>query len=54
MNKFFLYAFSILGIVALSGALFFGATHHYWTAGLCLMICLVIYQDQKKELKISK
>jgi len=51
MNKFFLYAFSILGIVALSGALFLGATHHYWTAGLCLVISTVIRQDAKKELK---
>lgn len=54
MNKLFLNAFFILGIVALSGALFFGATHHYWTAGLCLVICLVTLLDQQKELKAKR
>ena len=49
MDKFFTYVFAILGMVALGCALFAGATHQLFVAGICGIMYLVGRQDLKKN-----
>lgn len=44
----FFWAFLILGIIALIGAIFYDAPHHYWTASLCGVVALVNAREFKK------
>lgn len=44
----FFWAFLIVGIVALVSAIFYDATHHYSTAGLCAIVALVNAREFKK------
>ncbi|PKO97047.1 MAG: hypothetical protein CVU12_01910 [Bacteroidetes bacterium HGW-Bacteroidetes-7] len=48
-NKFFFVAFALIGLLALVGALFLGASHQYYTAALCGIACLGLYNEIRKE-----
>lgn len=50
-NYFFFGVFVLLGFASLIGALFFGATWHYWTAALCALIAILFFDDIKKTQK---
>lgn len=50
MNKLFTYLFAVLGISALIAALFFGATHHFFTSA----ICSILYIVGRREIRIEK
>lgn len=47
MNKLFAVAFATLGVCALCGAIFYGATWHYGTTVMCLVLVVVIYLENK-------
>lgn len=47
----FFWAFLIVGIVALTAAVFYDATHHYSTAGLCAIVALVNAREFKQSKK---
>lgn len=49
LNYFFAIAFTLLGLAALIGALFFGATWHFRTTVLCTILVILFIHDNNKE-----
>jgi hypothetical protein len=47
MNNVFSVAFAIIGTGALGGAIFAGATWHYGTAAICLVLILLFVSENK-------
>jgi hypothetical protein len=49
LDKFCIVIFGLIGIIALIGAMFFGAHHHYVTCVLCAIMVWVSILDIRKE-----
>jgi hypothetical protein len=44
-NLIWVAIWAILGLSALIGAIFFGAYWHFFTAGMCFVMAIVLYND---------
>jgi len=42
INKSFAILFILLGLGALIGAVFYGAKHHYFTVGVCILLSIIL------------
>lgn len=49
MIKFFVYTFAIIGLVALVGAIFFGAGHQIYVFALCMLLLAISWPDIKED-----
>lgn len=39
----------VLGLACLTGAIFFGATHHFFTAGICAAMALAFHAEKPEN-----
>ena len=49
MNLIWIAIWAILGLTALIGAIFWGAYWHFFTAGVCLLFVIVLWDDDAYE-----
>ena len=49
LNIAFTWFFSLLAIAAFLGALFMDAPHHFFTAGMCLILAYILHKDGKRN-----
>lgn len=54
LNYCFAGLFGLIGIAALYGAIFAGATWHYKTFGLCAFLVCILIADIRNENRFSK
>jgi hypothetical protein len=47
MNNIFAFLFLAMATAALAGALFAGATWHYYSSGVCLVMAWIFYSENK-------
>lgn len=54
VNLIWIAIWAILGITALIGAIFCGAYWHFFTAGACLLLAIVLYNDDQYDTESVK
>ena len=53
-NVAFASMFGAIGLTALVAAVFFGATHHFSTAGICAIMSWALWGEIRREKKLKK